>query len=181
MSESMRLISIDVESNGLHGAGFAVGAVVLDSSGAVLDRFEGRAPIEGPVDKWVEENVLPALSGMEVTFDTSADLRTAFWTWFQKAKSGAIVLADVGCPVETRFLAACIDDARDERAWGGPYPLHEVATLLLAAGFDPDVKREEFAAEMIAGREVCKHHPAWDAEVSGLCAVKALRALGRVS
>jgi hypothetical protein len=183
---SKRILSFDVEANGLHGEGFAVGAAVIEEDGAVRARFAGRAPIQGEVNPWVAENVLPALAGMEVTHASAAELRAALWAWREakqlEAKAAGITLievADIGYPVEARFLAACQDDDLAGRAWGGPYPLHEVATLLLAAGVDPDVNREEYAADALVGREVRKHHPAWDAEVSAQCALKALRALGR--
>ena len=176
----MRILAFDVEANGLHGEGFAVGAVVIDESGVVLDSFEARCPIQGEINPWVAENVLPALTGMAETFADARELRSAFFAWYKSAKKDSTVVADIGYPVEARFLAACQDDNLAERSWDGPYPLHEVATLLLASGADPDVKREEYAAEFTQGKVERKHHPTWDAEVSALCALKALRALGRV-
>ena len=174
LSLRSRVLVFDVESNGLHGDGFAVGAVVINlESGEILDRFEARANIPGEVDSWVAENVLPNLEGMDITHDNLTDLRTAFWTWFQTAKEDSLIFADVGVPVESRFLAACIDDAVEERQWGGPYPLHEVATILLAAGENPDVNREEYVADEITDRTVRKHHPTWDSEVSALSLRKA--------
>jgi len=77
------ILSFDVESNGLHGEGFAVGAVILDRAGTVLARFEGRSAISGDVDPWVAENILPVLdeSGLGVTYASARELRSAFWTW----------------------------------------------------------------------------------------------------
>jgi len=128
----------DVESVGLHGEGYAVGGVLFDAQGwelstfsfacdpdDALGRFEGR--------EWVKANA-PEL---KVTHTSPRDMRSAFWElWTKAKKDGAVLVADCGWPVEARFLAACVDDDPLERAWQGPYPLHEAATYLEAAGMD---------------------------------------------
>lgn len=172
----MRLISFDAESNGLHGAAFAIGAVMIE--GDVVSEFFARCPIDGPVDPWVAEHVLPALSDASVTHDTAREMRDAFWLWLASRKAGAVIVCDCGWPVEAGLLSACVADD-PARAFAGPYPLHEVATLLLAAGMDPlgnyaDKVLNE--AERAAHRP---HHPVDDARLSALCAVEALRVVNR--
>lgn len=167
----MNILSFDVESNGLHGQAFAVGAVIRHVETAQeVDRIGLRCPIEGDVNAWVAENVLPALAEMPETHTSAREMRAAFWTWYQTAKgkyADLVMVADIGYPVETGFLTACQADD-PARAWEGPYPLHEVATLLLAADIDPDIDRLKFAG--YDADELHAHNPIDDALVSAKCA-----------
>jgi len=68
--------------------------------------------------------------------------------------------ADCSWPVEARFLARCVENDFDKREWEGPYPLHEIATVLLLAGKNPSEKfpRQE--------NELPEHNPLNDARQS---------------
>lgn len=169
------LLIVDAEGNGLYGTAFAVGAVLMNTKGEVVDRFYARAPLpDGEAhSRWVETNVLPALD--PETHGSVREMRHAFWAWFQAHKAGATVFGDIGSPVVSGLFRACVWDDPDARMWSVPYPLHEVATVLWTVGLDPDTDREWFAAELLSGREVRKHHPGWNAEVSGLVVLKAMR------
>ena len=76
-------------------------------------------------------------------------------------------------PVESGLFRACVEDSPAERTWEGPYPLHEVATLLLAAGIDPDIDRVEFSG--LTG--LTKHNPIDDSLASAACWRKARKML----
>ena len=176
MSNPLFLVSIDGESNGLHGEVFAIGAVVKRPNRRD-EAFYVRCPIAGPYDPWVTDNVLPSLvaRGMPVyTHENARSMRDAFWNWLAPlVKEGAIVVADCGWPVEAGLLSACVADD-PSRAFGGPYPLHDVATLLLAAGLDP---MAEYGPKLLDDLDIAiyrKHDPVWDAEVSARCAIHAL-------
>lgn len=129
----------DVESIGLHGEGFAVGYVVVDSTGTfhgggkyVCPQSEATGTEEGR--RWVRENVPPD----RVSASNPREVRDLFWRdWTAWKERGALLVADCAWPVEARFLAACVDDEPDERQWRGPYPLHELASFMVAAGMDP--------------------------------------------
>jgi hypothetical protein len=121
--------------------------------------------------------VLPEIKHLPVIFSDARSMRTAFWEWLRsdpKPDAPDPVYADCPWPVEANFLSACVaDDA--SRAWQGPYPLLDVATLLGATSGDPMVKRSrylEMPDDWPAGND---HDPRWDAFVSGLAAVRALR------
>ena len=178
MNESFRLLSIDVEKNGLHGVAFAVGAVVLNGLGQEIGSFRARSPLVGHPRDFVQREVLPALVNFPETHSSPKILRAAFWEWFSTARSGASIFADCGWPSEARFFIALAEDDFEARYLKGPFPLHEVSTLLLAAGIDPLIERAKYAGELLMGRTGCRHDPWWDAFVSGQCALKALRALG---
>src|ERR1019366_648579 len=123
----MYYMVFDVESNGLHGQGFSVGWVVVDEHGAELDSGYARCSMVGVYDLWVSENVLPALS--DLTHLQPHNMRSWFWAkWLEWKYKGALLYADCPWPVEARFLAACVDDAPQEREWQGPYPLMGIET-----------------------------------------------------
>ena len=179
-----RILCLDVESNGLHGEEIAIGAAILGGSGTVVQGFEGEqhicveetfsgrvARLPKKMDSWVRENVFPQIQDLP-EYKNPRALREAFWAWFKVQKRYChLVVTDCGYPVETGFLCRCQRDNLEERDMAGPYPLHELATLLLAAGVDPDISREEFAGEVKF--QGGKHNPLWDAVVSGICALKA--------
>lgn len=181
LSKDSKILCLDVESNGLHGEGFAVGAVVLRLDGEVVDEFLARCPIHGSIDEWVEKNVLPPMQDFKVTHKNSRDLRSDFWKWFTRAKEQVdYVLVDNGYPVESRFLIQCQGDDLEARYWQHAYPMLELNSLLVAAGIKPLAVRYKLVEDELQG-EVLKHNPRFDAEVSARTAAKALRLAGRLS
>lgn len=161
----MKKMVIDVESVGLHGEGFAVGWVVLDEQGKQISSDLLYAPAyaaRGTVEdrEWIEANVLPTLP--EANCDTTWNVRQQFWAaWMALKAEGPIQMwADCAWPVEANFLAACVADDPTKRNWEGPYPLHDVATLLRAAGLDPLATYPRLPSEEPA------HNPLADARQS---------------
>ena len=161
----------DVESIGLHGEGFAVAYVVIDGDGRTHDErvFACDPNIADGVSKdreWVAANV-PAL---EETHGYPLGVRAAFWRqWMIWKERGAILVADCAWPVEARFLADCVDDKMSERKWEGPYPLHDLASIILATGGDPLATNERLPKELPA------HHPLMDARQSARLLVQAMK------
>lgn len=139
----------DVESVGLHGEGFAVAGGVFLSNGAIQWGFRMACPVDQCIGndegrKWVNENV-PQL---EITHRSPVAMRSTFWQMWMKAKGeGALMAAECGWPVEANFLGSCITDDVS-RMWEGPYPLHEIATFMEAAGMDPMAKYERTPSEL---------------------------------
>lgn len=158
----MKIIVVDAETNGLFGAPFAVGAVLFETeSRSVLSTFSGRGPLVGePVD-FVRINVVGAVASLP-EYKSNAQLRVAFWQWFSANKNDCKIFADVGYPVEALWFRLCQEDMGAE--WGGPYPLHDVATLFLAAGLDDNLDRAEFVKG--AYDTTTAHNPMSDAMVS---------------
>lgn len=166
---------MDVESVGLHGEGFAVAWVVVDRSGATVASAAYSCPTDAATGLpearlWVGEHVTVP----QVGFSRSPSMiRHAFWdAWAYAQKQGATLWADCCWPVEARFLAACVDDRLEERQWEGPYPLHDIATLRLAAGFDPLATVDRLPGELPA------HNPLADARQSARLLIEALNKLG---
>ena len=165
----------DVESIGLHGEGFAVAWVVVNRAGERL--AEGLLACDpdlcggtGDNRLWVSENV----PHMDYTSPTKQHLRNAFWhEWRHWADQGAVLVADCAWPVEANFLSACIAQNHAEREWQGPYPLHDLASVMLAIGGSPLAVTDRLPDEMPA------HHPLMDARQSARQLVAALSATSK--
>lgn len=175
------LIIIDIESNGLYGQPFCVGAVRMDLGGRVLDRFIGRCPLDEVEDDYVLKNVVPAIRDIERTHEIIEDLEAAFIDWYAEAINPdreVRTIVDCGFPVDCKFLHE-LGKRRDDHGdlWRllAPYPLYDLASVLAGLGVDPLVSREEFAAPLVGVARGRPHDPCWDAEISGLCVVRAMR------
>lgn len=153
---------IDVESVGLHGEGFAVAWVVVAPDGRRLDEgcLACNPDLCAGTDEsrlWVAENVPP----IRVTSHSIWLVRSGFWeAWRRWAELGAVLAADCAWPVEANFLGACVQQNHAEREWQGPYPLLDVASIVLALGGEPLAAVERLADELPA------HHPLNDARQS---------------
>ena len=152
---------LDVESVGLHGEGFAVALTIIDSTKTILESSYFGCPDEeaqgSDEDRaWIKENVVPYLP--EPNCKNPSEVRNLLWclytTWKAELKEQGktfTLWADCGFPVETRFIAACIDHDLRDRGWESPYPLQEIATIRTAMGLDPTLSYDLPASE--------KHNP----------------------
>lgn len=171
----MKLLSFDVESNGLHGEAFAVGAVLVDGKGEVMEEFQARCPLPEPLDPWVKEHVLPPMKDMPETHPSPQAMRAGFWKWYLPAKGKAnYVLACNPYPVEARFLIACQEDDMATRYFEHPFPLLDLGTLYVSAGATTGEQRDRLVAEASAGTPNLEHHPRFDAWVAARVALKLL-------
>ena len=175
------LLSFDVESNGLHGKAFAVGAVLMRADGTILDEFIGRSPIKGELDPWVVANVLPPMKDVLEDYKTPKALRGAFWKWFTGHKDEVdYVVTTNAYPVEARFLIDCQDDDIEARYWEHPFPILDTASLLIQLGIKPLAIRSQLVADRIKDEPELRHQPRWDAWVSAVTAIWALEQSGQL-
>lgn len=164
----------DVESVGLHGEGYAVGYVVVDSEGNVYENArlacDPKAATGDDEERvWIAANCPP----IPADFVDPKGVRASFWvSWRRWAEQGAVLVADCAWPVEARFLAACVDDSPLDRTWLGPYPLHDVATARFLAGFDPLGLTERLHGELP------QHDPMCDARQSARLWLEAHNKMG---
>lgn len=159
----------DCESIGLHGDTFAVGWTVIDGSGKehafgllVSDPKDS----DGSADdrKWIAENV----PTMEPNC-TRDDIRMDFWLeWLDWKERGAVMVTDCGWPVETQFLSDCVYLDYPDRKWGGPYPLIDLSSILLARCYNPTHSFERLPTELPA------HNPLNDARQSARVLIEVL-------
>ena len=148
--------------------------VIIDRRGKIYDEFCYACSIDEafgyPEDqRWVQENI--PLMEIDAMYENPLAVRRVFWEhwmWAKKEFPGITIMAECGWPVEATFLNACVADAPAARNWDGPYPLHEIASFMLAAGMDP------MATYARLENELPKHHPLADAKQSARLLVEAL-------
>ena len=178
LSANTTLLSFDLETNGLHGNAFAIGAVLMDAKGHMLEKFTGRCDISGEIDEWVKINVLPAISDLNINYDSAKDLREAFWEWYLQTEPKAdYVVVSNGYPVEYRFLLQCQEENLAERYWQHPFPILDLTSLLLASGHDPSGK-SSLINRIVREGGYKRHHPLHDAKIAILAAFEALSPKG---
>ena len=162
----------DVESIGLHGEGFAVAWVVVNRDGERLSERCLACPRDlcNGTDAgraWAREHV----PDLEVTSPTRKHLLNAFWhEWRHWADQGAVLVADCAWPVETNFLSECVRLNHAEREWQGPYPLYDLASVLLALGANPLMDATDRLRD-----ELPEHNPLMDARQTARQLVACLK------
>lgn len=154
-------ISLDAESNGLAGQAFAFGMTASDARGE-LAAVTYRCPIEGPVDPWVAENVLPVIEGIEVNCadytELLAAMRQTWADWGGEVRRERMI-AHIPWPVEARLL---LDAFPGDDAWKGPFPLIDVAAVLHAKGYDSTSVDRYLRQQGIAAPGGDPHNPLYD-------------------
>ncbi|GAB3251027.1 hypothetical protein [Kineosporia babensis] len=164
----MNIFSFDAETNGLYGSHWAIGAVVLDEQGEVVDQFgEMVDPDIWVDDPWVRENIVPVVDLPRV--DTNQQLLENFWQFWMRHRETSLCVADFGHVVEAHLMRSCVQLDHEARQWKGPYPMHELGTALLFADIDPDINRREF----IGRPDLVQHEPVHDSLAAGLGWLKA--------
>lgn len=177
-----KLLSFDLETNGLHGKAFAVGAAVMDANGTVLDEFTARARLTEKVDDWVKGNVLPAIADMPITHTNYEGLREAFWTWYLQAEQQAdYVLVNNGYPVEYRFLLDCQEADLDERYWQHPFPLLDLSSIMIMTEHGAGSSRRALKKILDEDYGHKVHHPLEDAKMALRLAFEAFRLAGKLN
>ena len=171
----MKKFIFGVESIGLHGEGFAVAGGVYSEHGSCLREFAYHCnPDEADgnsVDReWVENNVTICKSS--ILLPNPDHVRTHFWReWIAAKEEGALMFVECGWPVEAAFLEACVRRNRALYNWLGPYPMHEIASVMLVAGMNPMATYERLPHELPA------HEPLADSRLSARLLHQALTSI----
>lgn len=180
ITNSTKILCFDLESNGLHGEVFAVGAVIMDAAGNVLDQFTGRTKINEDIDEWVRQNVLTVIDDMSMTHGSYKDLREAFWRWYLQAEPKSdYVLVSNGYPVEYRFLIKCQEENLEERYWQHPFPILDLYSLLLQSDVDM-AEKSRLRNKLLEAGSFSQHHPLHDAKMTAMLAFEAFRKTGKI-
>lgn len=122
-----KIISIDFETNGLWGQPFSAAAVVYDENNNETNRYVARCPIEGEVNGWVKNNVIPQMEGIKQTHDSYDEMLKDFFDILKEHKD-AKVLVHMGHVVEANVLR----DAHSKGIigdWDAPYEWYDVCVL----------------------------------------------------
>ena len=167
-----------VESVGLHGDAYAVGYAVIDADGKEVEAggwCVSPQLVRGTPEGlgWATDNAWYVRgtdwgAGLACLL-CDRDMRGRFWSaWGRWKRKGAWLAADVPWPVKSRFLSECVLDNPWDRELAGPYPLIDVASVRLAAGYDP------LATELRHPGEEPAHDPLADARQSARLLLEAL-------
>lgn len=173
---------IDVESIGLHGEAFAVAWQVFAHDAHPFQHRNGAWAAcnpnwcSGKISdfQWVTDNV-PDLSGSDA--GSPRGVRDRFWSEWEAVKRefpGIVMAAECAWPVEARFLNKCVEDDPQNRNWEGPYPLHDISSIMLAAGMDP---MRTYARAHEESEIYGPHHPLGDVKHSAWLLHAALKRL----
>ena len=169
------ILSLDVETNGLHGSVFAIGAILLQCNNDYThpfvagEFFDVAAPtIE--IDDWVKANVIPKLVekvGKPMhTWQSGRNLLWKFTKFYKEAMhKNAEVIVFCPYPCEAGFFRDLFKlDLIDEREH--PCPMYDLATILHYEGCK-DPASVEANYESITGKKYDNkraHDPMYDAE-----------------
>jgi hypothetical protein len=164
----MIIFSFDVETIGLYGGVFALGACVINEDGVELESLflkTNHRYVSGTNlnFNFVALKILPSILTKDDNCMSELEIRTKFWNFYIQCKikyPDMIVVVDCGYPCEAGFLRACVNDNISEREFLAPFPLHELGTLILSKGEDPKEERER------AQNETPAHNPLCDARQS---------------
>lgn len=168
----------DVESIGLYGEGFAVAGGVF-REGKPVEQFcfacdPSLAMGDSNDREWVKANV----PKMDYTQIDPLGVRLNFWSYLncirERYGKEIPIFAECLYPVEAKFFMDCIKDD-PSRKWDGPYPFHDIATMMLCAGLDPMITYERFTEEEPA------HHPTGDARLSARLLYSAMVRINNLS
>jgi len=110
------------------GNAFSIAAVIADKQGNVEKSFIGRCPIDGSINAWVAENVLPQMEEIPITHKSYQEMLKSFCEFYLTHKEGAEIIVHMGVPVEAKlFLDAhqmgMIGD------WDAPFPLIDISAI----------------------------------------------------
>lgn len=154
------IMSIDAETNGLWGQAFSIGLCLEDGTNWI-----GRCPIEGEIDPWVKENVIPVMRSIELTHDSYDEMLKDFVKFYYKHKEGRTIIVHMGLPVESKLFI----DAHEKGYlgdWDAPYPLVDISAIpAINTSVDTyNVKNNIEVPEFTGGT----HNPLYDAAAAML-------------
>lgn len=123
-----KILSLDAETNGLYGDAFSIAVILMDKeTGEEEKTFLARCPVNGKIQDFVKDNVLPAISSVKETHKNYKDMLKDFISFFMENKQDADVVVHMGTPVESKlFIDAFNMDLMG--MFDGPYPLVDICT-----------------------------------------------------
>ena len=132
-----KFLFIDAETDGLYGSFLTVGLVVTDDAGNMIEKAYYGIKKENMMisDVWTRENVFTVLGDYEACED-EAELLEKVWAFWMKYRE-----------VESRLFMKCVMNNESERKYLGPFPMLDLSSLLMAAGYDPLIDRAELLDE----------------------------------
>lgn len=160
----MKIFSFDAETNGLYGEAFSIGAIVMEN-GQETSTFVARCPIEGEVNPYVAENVLPQMEQISETHENYDAMLESFMQYYMDNKEDADVIVHMGVPVEAKlFLDAHKKGIIND--YDGPYPLIDISAYPeVGTSVDTYNRNNNIVVPDIEGGT---HNPIYDSRAAAL-------------
>ena len=167
---SNKIMSLDVESNGLWGEPISIG-FTIEENGKVIDKWE--ACYIDPTKEyndWVKENVIVPLKENKNIFHCSSYDNLLRWfvlRYIHYCKDcGHTVLYHMGHIVEANLFKELVSGGYIGE-WDAPYTPIEVSALLAVCGYEMDSVDKLAELNLIKKPEASQRHQAlYDAEVT---------------
>lgn len=164
-----KILSLDVESNGLWGNPISIG-FTIEENGKVIDKKEACClnNLDNASD-WVKDNVIePLLDRKDVTkLSSYKELLKWFADEYMKYKDTHTVIYHMGHIVESNLFKELINH-KFIGEWDAPYTPVEVSVLLQLCGYSPDSVDYLVNKNLISKPDNSDVHQAlYDAEVAG--------------
>jgi len=161
------LFSFDVETDDLYGETFAFGLTVWDlRTKENVYTLGGFSELDAVTSPWCRENILPhlkeTLSGDLIHISSRREMREIFWSHYMQWRDKSIILVDFQSPCEAGFMKQCVMDDLKEREWLGPYPMHDLGSMLAMLNLNPDLDRFKYSS----CENLTKHNPIHDSITS---------------
>lgn len=168
------ILSFDGETDGLYGDCWAIGGLVIDRvTNEVVDQIKLFLLDTIVMDEWVNENIFPLVNN-DNSFKRvcTEGFSSDFLYFISRWKNDAFCVVDFGCPVETTVMANVIRQFIPKESWlsAGPYPMHELGSMLHMANIDPDINRIELCRHIGFTEELTQHNPYDDAKTTVIIA-----------
>lgn len=164
-----KIMSLDVETNGLWGKPVSIG-FTLEEDGVVTFKAEAAFLKDiVPVNDWVAENVINPLKKRDdvVQMTSYEELLKWFADQYMSCKNEYTVVYHMGHVVESYLFRELVDHKMIGE-FDAPYTPIELSMLLMAAGFAPDSVDALVKEGLIeAPAKSSVHQALYDAEVAG--------------
>lgn len=137
---------IDAEVDGLYGPLLTLAVLIADQDGQVIEEFYAGLPknLASVETEWVKTNVLPFVGNYH-NVDSEEELLDQVWRLWASYGKSAICYADVPFPVETGIWHRIMARQEKSSEQEGPFPLIDLASILLAKGINPLTNRLDLA------------------------------------
>ena len=144
----MKYFIFDCETNGLYGETLSICAMVYDESLSVCRKsFYGAWKIaEDKIsNNFVRTQVYPYLDDADMFFKSEEELLQHFWQFWKNNRENCRCIADVPIPVEANVFRKCVATDEQSRWNDAPFPLIDLASILMANNIDPLSDRNTLA------------------------------------
>ncbi|XGU46178.1 hypothetical protein ACEXAJ_07430 [Fusobacterium necrophorum subsp. funduliforme] len=163
-----RIMSLDVESNGLWGKPISIG-FTIENNGRVLFKAEAcYIDEQRKYDEWVTENVIKPMRENEniIRLSSYKELLQWFAKYYNLYRKEYTVLYHMGHIVEANLFKELVSGGYIGE-WDAPYTPIEVSALLAACGYDMDSVDKLAELGLIEKPSESQTHQAlYDAEIT---------------